>query len=62
MVISDFTLFLLFEADEIFGLDEFLELGSDFVIVSDFSSICFFFGTRIVKRQGRFLFSKLYIF
>ncbi len=40
---SDFTLSLLFEADEIFGSDEFPKSGSNFVIVSDFSSIRYFF-------------------
>ena len=43
MPMSNFALFLLFEVDAIFDLNEFPELGSDFIVISDFSSIyCFF--------------------
>lgn len=46
MPISDFFMFLLVKINEIFGLDEFLELGSDF------SSIyCFFLRTRLIKNK-----------
>ena len=41
------ALLSLFEVDEIFGSDEVAESGSDFVSVSDFSSIrCFFLGAE----------------
>ncbi len=55
MPISNFTLSLLFETNEIFDLDEFSESGLDFVIISDFSSIyCFFLGPRLLKNKTAF--------
>ncbi len=55
MFISDYTLSLLFEINEIFGSDEFLESGSDYMIVSNFSSICYFFSeTRLLKNRTVF--------
>ncbi len=55
MPMSDFILSLLFEADEIFGSDEFPESGSNFMIVSNFFSICcFFLGLGLLKDKAIF--------
>lgn len=53
MPMSDFTLFLLFKTNEIFGSNEFSELGSDFMIISEFFFIyCFFLRLKLLEDKA----------